>query len=65
MGSREQECWERFCRSGLVSDYLEYRSAVEFEKRGPEDGISPGVEGMKYADRDQGGGPQDQKPGGV
>ena len=65
MGSREEECWERFRQSGLISDYLEYRSAVEFEKRGPEE-ASPGPgEARSDAARDPGGGPQGKEPGGI
>ncbi len=65
MGSREQECWEKFCKSGLVSDYLEYRSAVDFEKRGPEE-PSPGPgEERGNAGWYQGGGAEGQKPGGI
>ena len=26
MEQRERERWEQFCRTGLISDYLEYRS---------------------------------------
>ena len=35
MTKRAEETWKKFCETGLVSDYLEYRSAVAFEQRGP------------------------------
>jgi hypothetical protein len=65
MGSREQECWDRFCKSGLVSDYLEYRSAVDFERRAPEEETSPEGEEGSHAGWNQGSGAQSQKPGGI
>ena len=32
---RERECWEQFCRTGLIADYLEYRGAVDYGRRAP------------------------------
>ena len=58
MTQREQECWEQFCRTGLISDYLEYRGAVGYGQRAPQ-------EGEQNAAWDQGGGALGQKYGGV
>lgn len=60
----EQERWEQFCRTGLISDYLEYRSAAGYSRRTPEEGPAPG-EGNEDAAWDQGGGAFRQEPGGV
>ena len=58
MTERERACWEQFCRTGLISDYLEYRGAVADSQRTPQ-------EGMENAAWDQSGGPFGQKPGGT
>lgn len=59
MDERERERWEQFCRTGLVSDYLEYRAAVDYHRAVP-----PG-EDVIHADRDQGSGALDQEYGGL
>lgn len=64
MGGQEQERWEQFCRTGLISDYLEYRSAAGYSRRTPEEDLVP-EEGEQDAAWDQGGGALGQKPGGA
>ena len=61
MGTREQECWEQFLKTGLVSDYLEYRGAVNYSERAPQ-GAVPAGEEQGNAGWDQGGGAAGQKP---
>lgn len=57
MTQREREYWEQFCRTGLISDYLEYRGAVGYSQRTPQ-------EGQQDAAWNQGGGALGQKSGG-
>lgn len=35
MTRQEDESWKKFCQTGLISDYLEYRSAVNFAQKTP------------------------------
>ena len=56
MGPLEWERWERFCRTGRVSDYLSYR---ELENRREELSEGESVD----ADRDQSGGALGQEYG--
>lgn len=58
MNAEERECWERFCQSGLVADYLEYRAAVGYRQAVPGEGATD-------ADRNQGGGALGQEHGRV
>ena len=58
MGTQERECWEQFCRTGLVSDYLEYRAAVDYRR------AAPGEEATD-ADRDKSGGALGPEHGGT
>lgn len=58
MGPLEWEKWERFCRTGLVSDYLSYRGLAE-RTENPDEGESIDADG------DQGGGPDGQEYGGI
>lgn len=58
MGTKEQERWEQFCKTGLIADYLEYRSATGYGRRAPE-------EEDRDAAWDQGGGALRQKHGGA
>ena len=64
MTERERSCWEQFCRTGLISDYLEYRGAVDCRRGAPEEGHAP-EEDSRYAAWDQRGGALGQKPGGI
>ena len=57
MTKREQECWEQFCKTGLIADYLEYRGAVGYARSAPG-------EGQQDAAWNQGGGALGQKSGG-
>lgn len=36
MNKRSENCWKKFCETGQVSDYLEYRSAVAFNQKSPD-----------------------------
>ncbi len=58
MTERERVCWEQFCRTGLISDYLEYRGAAACGQCSPQ-------EGTEDAAWNQGGGAFGQKPGGT
>ncbi len=60
MTKREDESWKKFCETGLVSDYLEYRSAVEFGQKAP--GL-PDAEGVAHADIHRSGGGPGEGPG--
>ena len=64
MEQRERERWEQFCRTGLISDYLEYRIAAGYSRRTPVEGLVPGEEEQDAA-WDQGGGALGQKLGGA
>lgn len=57
MTEQERARWEQFCRTGAVSDYLEYRA--EAVKRRPAPQEEP-----KDAAWNQSRGPLGQKPGG-
>lgn len=59
MGPLEWEKWERFCETGLISDYLNYRTAA-----GPWDEPDEGESvDADNADRHQGGGALGQEYG--
>ena len=36
MAERAEVCWKKFCETGQVSDYLEYRGAVAFCQKSPD-----------------------------
>lgn len=52
MTRQQNENWQKFCQTGLISDYLEYRSSVNFSQKGP--GL-PETSGGSYADFHSGG----------
>lgn len=58
MEPQEWERWERFCRTGRVTDYLNYRGLREY----PEE-LSEGE--SADADGDQSGGALGQEHGGI
>ncbi len=57
MTHQEQALWEQFCRTGAVSDYLEYRAEAAQTRPAPQ-------EEPKDAAWNQSPGPLRQKPGG-
>lgn len=59
MGPLEWERWEQFCRTGRVSDYLNYRGLM-----GRWDGLDDEGESVD-ADGDKGGGALGQEYGGI
>lgn len=59
MGPLEWERWERFCRTGRVSDYLNYRAAMDRLDGSEDEGESVD------ADVSESGGALGQEYGGI
>ena len=59
MGPLEWERWEQFFKTGRVSDYLNYRAAMDRRDGSEDEGESVD------ADRDKGGGALGQEYGGI